>query len=124
MARFPIAYSTSMRLLLGSLGLGASRAWLDVGDVSVQVHMGWAFRARFARSAVRAAQRSDRDVTSQGVHGRDGHWLVNGTTQGVVRIDLAPDQAARAIGRRVRLSSLEVSVEDPDALLMALSPAT
>jgi hypothetical protein len=124
MARFPIAYSKSMRVLLGSLGLGASRAWVDVGDISVQVHMGWAFRATFKRSAVRGAELSNRDVISQGVHGRDGRWLVNGTTQGVVRIDLAPDQEARAIGRRVRLSSVEVSVEDPDALLTALSPAT
>jgi len=124
MSRFPIAYSTPMRLLLGSLGLGRSRAWVDVDDVSVDVRMGWAFRARFARSAIRAAAPSDRGVISQGVHGRNGHWLVNGTTRGIVRIDLAPDQQARAIGRRVRLSILELSVEDPDTLLRALSPAS
>lgn len=124
MARFPIAYSTPMRLLLGSLWLGRSRAWVDVGDVSVEVRMGWAFRATFARSAVRVAELSDRRVISQGVHGHNGHWLVNGTTEGVVRIDLVPEQEARAIGRRVPLSSLELSVEDPDALLRALSLAT
>jgi hypothetical protein len=124
MARFPIAYSTSMRILLGSLGLGRSTAWMEVDDASVEVRMGWAFRARFARSAVRAAELSDRPVISQGVHGRNGRWLVNGTTQGVVRIDLAPEQQARAIGRRVRLSSLELSVDDPDGLARALSPPT
>lgn len=86
--------------------------------------MGWAFRATFARSAVRVAELSDRRVISQGVHGHNGHWLVNGTTEGVVRIDLVPEQEARAIGRRVPLSSLELSVEDPDALLRALSLAT
>jgi hypothetical protein len=122
--RFPIAYSTPMRLLLGSLGLGPSRAWVDVDDASVEVRMGWAFYARFARSSVRAAERSNRRVISQGVHGRDGRWLVNGTTRGVVHIYLAPDQEARAIGRRVRLSTLDVSVEDPDALLTVLSTPT
>jgi hypothetical protein len=123
-ARFPIAYSTSMRLLLGSLGLGASRAWVDVDDAWIEVRMGWAFRARFARNSVRAAERSNRRLVSQGVHGRNGQWLVNGTTQGVVRIDLAPDQEARAIGRHVGLSRIEVSVEDPDALVTALSTPT
>ena len=113
-----------MRLLLGSLGLGASRAWVEIDDAWIEVRMGWAFHARFARRSVRAAKRSERRVISQGVHGGHGRWLVNGTTRGVVRIDLAPDQEARAIGRRVRLSSIEVSVEDPVALVAALSIAT
>lgn len=123
MARFPIAYNMPMRLLLGALGLGARQACVDVDGDAVEVRMGWAFLARFPRSTVKAAARSDRRVISQGVHGRNGQWLVNGATRGLVRVDLAPEQEARVLGRRVPLSTLEVSMEDPDSLLAALSAA-
>jgi hypothetical protein len=113
-----------MRVLAGVLGLGPRGAWIDIDDAEVEVRMGWAFHARFTRASIEAAARSDRRVISQGVHGRNGRWLVNGATGGLVRVDLAPDQAARVLGRRVALSTLEVSVEDPDALLAALSAAT
>jgi hypothetical protein len=86
--------------------------------------MGWGFRARFPRTAAIAAERSERRYISQGIHGRQGRWLVNGSSQGVVRIELAPDQHARVLGRRVPLSILEVSVQDPDALLTALRAPT
>jgi hypothetical protein len=121
MARIPVAYGAPMRLLMRPLGLGPRGAWVEVDDVNVEVRMGWAFRARFPRSVVRTVERSDRRVISQGVHGRNGRWLVNGATCGLVLIDLAPDQHARALGRRVRLSTLEVSVDDPDALVTALA---
>jgi hypothetical protein len=122
-ARFPISYNGPMRRLLGALGLGARSAWVEVDDSAVEVRMGWGFRARVPRSAVSAAQRTDRRVVSQGIHGRGGRWLVNGSSQGIVCIDLAPEQQARVLGRRVALSSVEVSVEDPDALVAALSAA-
>jgi hypothetical protein len=113
-----------MGLLLGALGLGAKRASVDVDGAAVEVRMGWAFRARFPRTSVTAAARSDRRAISQGVHGRNGHWLVNGAKWGLVRVDLAPGEEAHVLGRRVALSTLEVSIEDPDALLTALSATT
>lgn len=120
MARFPIAYSKPMRFLAGALGLGPRGAWIDIGQADIEVRMGWAFHARFPRSSVKAAAHSKRRPISQGVHGGKGRWLVNGTTGGLVRIDLAPDQAARVLGRRVALSTLEVSAEDPEALLTGI----
>jgi hypothetical protein len=113
-----------MGVLLGALGLGERRAWIEVDDSEIEVRMGWAFHARFPRSSVNRVARSDRRPISQGVHGRNGRWLVNGATRGLVRVDLAPNQTARVLGRRVKLSTLEVSIDDPEALLTALSPAT
>ena len=124
MARFPIAYNRPMGVLLGALGLGERGAWIDVGHGEIEVRMGWAFRARFPSSSIKTVARSDRRAISQGVHGRNGRWLVNGATRGLVRIDLAPDQTARVLGRRVTLSTLEVSMDDSEALLTALSAVT
>jgi hypothetical protein len=119
MARFPISYSKPGRLILGAFGLGG--AWVEVDDAAVEVRMGWAFHAKFPRSSIKAAAPSDRRMISQGVHGRRGQWLVNGARRGLVRIDVAPDAEARALGGRVPLSTLEVSLVDPGALLAALS---
>jgi len=124
MARFQVAYSRPMSLLLGALGLGARGAWVEVEGAAVEARLGWAFRARFPHSSVKPATRSDQRVISRGVHGRNGRWLVNGAATGLVRIDLVPQQEARVLGSRVALSTLLVSMEDPDALLAALSIAS
>jgi hypothetical protein len=119
-ARYPIAYSRLMRALGGALGLGPRGSRVEVGEAEVDVRMGWGFRARFPREAVKSAEPSRQLYISQGIHGRKGRWLVNGSPRGVVRIELAGDHRARVLGRQVRLSVLEVSVEDPDALVAAL----
>jgi len=75
--------------------------------------MGWAFRAHFPQSAVANA-------TRRGVHGFAGRWLVNGSGDGILAIDLAATQRARVLGVPVRLRQLLVSVNDPDALAAQL----
>src|SRR5438874_1383802 len=120
MARFPIAYGTTMRALGGVLGLGPSKAWIDINAITVEVHMGWAFQAKFPRGAVTGATDSDRQFFSLGVHGRNGRWLVNGTMAGLVQIDLDPEQRARVLGRDVPLNTLDISVERPAEVLRAL----
>jgi hypothetical protein len=122
MARFPIAYGTAMRALGGVLGLGPSKAWIDINAITVEVRMGWAFHATFPRGAVAGATESDRQSFSLGVHGRNGRWLVNGTMKQLVRLDLDPEQRARVLGRDVRLNSLDISVERPAEVLQALEP--
>jgi hypothetical protein len=122
-SRYPIAYGTTMRVLGGVLGLGSRRAWIEIDPSTVEICMGWAFRAKFPRSAVRRAAVSDRRSFSLGVHGHDGRWLVNGTTKGLVRIDLDPEQRARVLGADVALNTLDVSVEQPTELLAALEPS-
>lgn len=120
MARFPIAYGPTMRALGGVLGLGPSKAWINIDPTTVEVRMGWAFQAKFPRGAVKRATISDRQFFSLGVHGRAGRWLVNGTMEGLVRIDLDPEQRARVLSRDVRLSILDISVERPAEVLRAL----
>ena len=122
MQRFVIAYGTTMRALGGVLGLGPSTAWVDIDATSVEVRMGWAFRAKFPRAAVKRTTVSDRRFVSLGVHGRGGRWLVNGTMEGLLRIDLDPEQRARVLGREVRLNTLDISFERPAEVLHALEP--
>lgn len=118
--RFPIRFDRWYALLSTAVFLPPAKAYVDVEPGTVHVRMGWAFRARFARSAVAAAAPLAARPISRGVHGLFGRWLVNGSGDRVVAIDLDPPQRARVTGFPVRLRRLMVSVDDPRGLIAAL----
>jgi hypothetical protein len=111
--RFPIRFESWYRLLSSVLLLAPSDSYVEVGDGGVECRMGWAFRARFPRSAVASTNRLDRKPLSRGVHGFGGRWLVNGSGDGILVINLEPSQRGRVVGIPVRLRELLVSVDDP-----------
>jgi hypothetical protein len=120
--RFPILFTganRSMRLI----GIVPSRGHVDVDETTIHVRMGWAFSARVARSAVTSAAADHERVLGWGAHGWRGTWLVNGSSHGIVRIELDPPGRAYVLGVPVRLQVLRVSVEDPDGLIAELAPS-
>ena len=117
--RFPIRFDRWYAILSKALLLAPSRSYVDVGNDEIAVRMGWAFRARFPRSSIVAAAFLDRRPISRGVHGFFGRWLVNGSGDGIVSIDLEPWQRARVLGFPVALKQLLVSVDDPAAVIAA-----
>ncbi len=84
------------------------------------MQMGWAFRSTFPRSAIRAISRLGSRPISRGVHGWRGRWLVNGSGDEILVLDLEPGQRATVIGFPVRLRQLMVSLEDRAAAARAL----
>jgi len=119
--RFPIRFDPWFRGLSTALLLPPAASWVDVGEREVEVRMGYAFRTRFSRSAVRSAVEQHRRLFSRGVHGFAGRWLVNGSADGLVSVALAPGQGARVLGFPVRLRELMVTVERPAELVAALT---
>ncbi len=117
--RFPIRFDRGYKIFSAALLIDPSRSFVEVDD-EVRVRMGWVFRARFPRSSVTSASQFPKRPLSRGVHGLAGRWLVNGSGQGIVSIDLAPRQRGYVMGLPVRLRQLLVSVEDPIALMTAL----
>jgi hypothetical protein len=119
-ARFPIRFDAGYRVISTALFLAPSRSFVEVEGDEVRVRMAWAFRARFPRSAVASASDFREKPLSRGVHGFAGRWLVNGSGQGIVSIDLEPGLRGYVMGFPVRLRRLLVSVEDPEGLMRAL----
>jgi len=117
--RFAIRYG-ALRPLLSLLGLGPRFSGLELDRDRLRVRMGWAFSATVARTQIRSAGHSDGLVGGIGVHGWRGRWLVNGAASGLVTVEINPAGRAWVMGVPVKLTSLRVSVEDPDALLRAL----
>jgi hypothetical protein len=119
-SRFPIRFTGANHAMV-VLGLTSGNSHVDVADDRVEVRMGWAFRVEFERSSVQSVA-DDRDaVTGWGAHGWRGVWLVNGSSSGIVRIELDPPARAKVCGVPVELRVLRVAVEDPAGLRECLA---
>ena len=122
--RFPISFDRWYGGLSSVLGLPPSTAYVDLHGDEVEVRMGWAFRARFPRAAIRSISWPARRPFSRGVHGFGGRWLVNGSGRGVVTLNLNPAQRAYVLGLPASLRELSVSMADAATLGAALMEAS
>lgn len=121
MAEYRLRYGRALRPMLSLLGMGPAFSGVDVAGGELRMRMGWAFRSRIPLKNVRHAEPSAHPIWSGwGVHGWNGRWLVNGSTHGIVRLDLDPDEEAVVCGVPVRLRTLWLGLDDPDALLAEL----
>jgi hypothetical protein len=121
--RFPIRFDGWYAPLSSALLLPPSDSYLEIDGADVHVRMGWAFRTRFPRAAIAAVSPHRGLTISRGVHGFAGRWLVNGSGQGILALDLTPAQRAHVVGIPVRLRQLLISVVEPGGLTAALAPS-
>jgi hypothetical protein len=121
-ARFPIRLSSGNAILFKGLLIRPSASYVEVGDETLHVRLGWAFSARIPRRLVARAGpgRPPRLRLTAGAHGWGGRWLVNGAPDGIVEVSLAEPVRAFTAGFPVRLKVLAVSLDDPDGFLRAL----
>jgi hypothetical protein len=81
--------------------------------------MGWAFTATIPLASIRSAETTSERVFEVGVHGNRNRWLVNGSRKGLVKLTIDPSAQARVWRKSVKVSSLVLSVTDPEALIAA-----
>jgi hypothetical protein len=121
--RYPIRF-TGVNHLMAVAGMAPSRCYVEVDDTQLRVRMGPWFELDAPRDLVRSATPDTGRVLGWGVHGWRGEWLVNGSSSGLVRIELAPSVRAWLAAVPLRVRVLRVSVEDPDGLVEVLTPTT
>jgi hypothetical protein len=120
-AFFAISYSPSLRPLFRLFGMGPARSGVWVHEDLLRVRMGWGFRAEIPRRAVRQVAPDPGAVTGWGAHGWRGQWLVNGSSSGLVRMEIQPAAQAFVMGFPVQLRTLRLSLESPDELTRLLT---
>ena len=86
------------------------------------------FRLDIPRASVRSAARSARQIRGTiGVHGGRGRWLVNGSYSGLVELTIEPPcytpRQPSTLFRKAKISSLTVSLVDPDGFIAAVEGA-
>lgn len=121
--RFALSYAKVLLPLFLVLGMGPRASGVEIGPDTVRVRMGWSFSAHIPRGAIRSAARDSAPVLGWGVHGFGGGWLVNGSSRGLVRLRIDPPCRAYVLGVPVRLRTLRLSLDDPDAFLAGLRGA-
>jgi hypothetical protein len=120
---FAIDYSPPLLWMFRLLGMGPGRSGVWVGRDAVRITMGWGFRATIPRRAVREIRPDTAAVRGWGVHGWRGQWLVNGSSSGLVRLEVEPAVRAWVTGVPVRLRTLRLSLASPDGLTSLLDSA-
>ena len=118
--RFPILF-TGLNKATAGLGILPQHCWVEVGEETVSVRMGLAFRVTIPRSSIWAVELTDRRIWAWGVHGWNGQWLVNGSSRNLVALEIDPVVRARVLGVPTRVLQLRVSVVDPEGVAAALS---
>ena len=119
--RFPIRF-TGLNKSMVVLGLTRRNSFVDLTPTTLVVRLGWSFRATAPRASIRSVAHDSGSVWGWGAHGWRGSWLINGSSSGIVRIELEPVGRAWTLWFPVRLRVLRVAVEDPDGLIRALLP--
>ena len=118
-ARFPIRF-TGLNRAMVLLGVVPDYCRVELDEGELRVRMSWLFSLDVPRLNVQSAARDNGRVTGWGAHGWRGTWLVNGSSSGLVRIELDPPGRGRVTGVGVDVRALRVSVEDPEGLVAAL----
>ncbi len=119
--RFEILYSKWLLPLFLLLGLGPSFTRVELSDSELTVRMGWGFAAKIPRSSIRLAERSPDWPWAIGVHtNMRGAWLVNGSSKGIVSLQIEPPVEGRCLGVRMHVKRLGLGLADPEGFLAAV----
>ena len=100
-------------------GLGPKQSEIRIADDVLHVKFGWGFRTAVPLSSITNVEPAQGRVTSWGAHGWRGRWLVNGSSKGMVELTIEPATTARVMGVPVTLSTLWLSVTEPEELIEA-----
>ncbi len=120
MRRFDFSYGVAMRWFLTITGMPPRFTYAAVGGDVVRVRAGVWFRLDIPRERIAVAERHGKRYLSRGVHGWWGRWLVNASSDGLVRIALEPKVGGWLLCWPLRVREVIVSLRDPDGFLAAL----
>ena len=124
---FSFSWSRFLRIFMTVLLAGPRHSSIRVGTDSVIVKMGaggWTFSADVPRSSITEVSQISGPVWAWGAHGWKGRWLVNGSSDGLVRLALEPPVRGRTLGFPLRVRELTVSLADPDDFVRTVSLPT
>jgi hypothetical protein len=120
-----MAYWPWLLPLLLVAGAGPSTARIEIRNGVLRVKMGWFwFRVAVPIQSIVHARSSANAWFSVGIH-TDGMrgWIVNGSPLNMVHLTIEPPAAGNFAGLPIQVSNLWLSLEEPDALVNAVTEA-
>jgi hypothetical protein len=122
--KFGLSFNTFMRMVMTPILAGPRhcRVVLTADRLDVKMGLGaWAFSAAVPRSSIIGVKRVTGPVLGWGAHGWRGHWLINGSSRGLVRVTIDPAGRGRCLVAPIKVKQLTLSLEEPDQFVAALS---
>ena len=124
---FALDYSDMDRISVWTdtlLGGGPGRGGVELTPTVLRVRVP-GFPLEVPRASVQSATRSTRRIRgTYGVHGGRGRWLVNGSYSGLVELAIEPPcytpRQLSTLLRKMEVSSLTISLVDPDGFIAAV----
>lgn len=110
-----IAYSRWFKPLATAVGLGQGRTDASITDGTLRLRMGWAFNVQAPTDLVASATPLEHGKWWWGCGAHvigSGRWIINGTLKNLVEIRFAQPVTAHALGSRVTVKSVLVSVSN------------
>jgi hypothetical protein len=123
---FSLSFNRFITILTTPMLAGPRHCRVQVGEQTMTVHMGlggWAFKAEVPRASIVEVTPATGPVMAWGAHGWRGRWLVNGSSQGLVRIRIDPRSRGRCLFFPIRLRELTLSLDDPTGFVAAVHPS-
>lgn len=124
--RFELSYNTPSKIMLGLLGVGPGKAYVQVDDDTVHARLGWAGSVTIPRENIASVERVDRIPwwLGYGMHGSlRGTWAINGSGgEGAVKLTLNEQSSGKVIGMPVRAHTVYLSLEKPDRFVASVTP--
>ena len=121
--KFELSFNKFMRIVMTPLLTGPRhcRVVLTADRLDVKMGLGgWAFAVKVPRKSVSAVERVSGPVLGWGAHGWRGQWLVNGSSQGLVRVTIDPAGRGRCLIVPIKVKRLTLSLEEPDEFVAAI----
>ena len=120
--RFAFSYDTLGRSVMSPLGAGPKFSHVDIDPLNgtLVVRQGAFFRATVPLSSIIGASRYTSRTVSRGAHGWGGRWLINGSGDGLVSLNISPGAKGRVLGVPVTMRELILSLETPDEFIAAV----
>jgi hypothetical protein len=120
---FSLSFNRFIAVLTTPLLAGPRHCSVQIERPSLTVRMGaggWAFQAEVPLDSIVDATPASGPVMAWGAHGWRGRWLVNGSSQGLVRVRIEPRAPGRCLGFPLRIRELTLSLDDPTGFIAAL----
>jgi hypothetical protein len=118
--RYPVTFNTPSKIILGMMGAGPSRSWIEVTDETVEARLGALGRLTIDRKDIATIEDSVRVPwwMGMGMHAVPGTVALNGSLGSAIKITMKPGTHARGMMLffPIRPHTVYVSVENPEDL--------
>jgi hypothetical protein len=114
--RHQISFNQASKIIMGILGAGPSRSWVEARPDEVYGQVSWVGNVSIPRDQIASVEKVDSIPWAMGfgVHGMRGTWALNGSSSGAVKITMREPARGKVMFVPIQPHTIYFSLETPD----------